>query len=233
MPAYEESRWPVRDDLVAAHIATVEQWVAPGTWWTGEQRVALVAEARLARVAADAPAWHAPSAAEPDRVAGLPIPQAAVDAVWRITRHPGSLVASWYESIVGSEDDESGVSAEQYVELVGIVAQVAAVDAFALGIGVDPIRLPDATPGEPTRERPDGSARLGHWVPIVDDGGPNVIKALSLVPAENRAMRRLAKVQYLPPDALMGDLAWSRGHLDRMQTELIAARTSALNECFY
>ncbi|MFO7591544.1 MAG: alkylhydroperoxidase-related (seleno)protein [Acidimicrobiia bacterium] len=229
MPPYDDASWPVRDDLASAHAATVAHWAGPGTWWTAEQRLTLVAEARRARDAPDAPAWHAPSAVEPERVATRPVPAAAVDAVWRITRHPGSLVASWYESIVGS----AGVSVEQYVELVGIVAEVASLDSLARGIGVDPLPLPEATPGAPTRARPDGAALHRHWVPIVDDGGPNVTKALSLVPAETAAVRRLAEAQYLPGDALMGDLAWSRGPLDRMQTELIAARTSALNECFY
>ncbi|HEU5301346.1 MAG TPA: alkylhydroperoxidase-related (seleno)protein [Acidimicrobiia bacterium] len=229
MLPYDDARWPVREDLATAHAATVVHWAAPGTWWTAEQRLALVSEARRARAAPEAPAWHAPSAVEPARVAALPVPAAAVDAVWRITRHPGSLVASWYESIVG----ESGVSVEQYVELVGIVAEAASLDSFARAIGVAPLALPDAAPGAPTHARPDGVAGHGHWVPIVDDGGPNVTKALSLVPAETSAVRRLAEAQYLPGDALMGDLAWSRGRLDRMQTELIAARTSALNECFY
>ena len=228
MPPYADARWPVRDDLAAVHAATVGHWAAPGTWWTAEQRLALVAEARRARSAPEAPAWHAPSAVEPDRLAELPIPSAAVDAVWRITRHPGSLVASWYEAIIAS-----GVSPEQYVELVGVVAEATSVDSFARAIGVEPFALPEPGSGAPTRHRPADAAQHGHWVPIVDDGGPNVTKALSLVPTETAAVRRIAEAQYLPSDALMGDLTWSRGPLDRMQTELIAARTSALNECFY
>lgn len=218
----------MRDDLADAHLATLGHWAAPGTWWTAEQRLALVAEVRRARAEPAAPAWHAPSTLDPERLRTLPVPPAAVDAVWRITRHPGSLVESWYEAIVGPD-----VGPEQYVELVGIVAEAASLDSFARAIGVDPLALPPAGAGAPTRVRPDDAHRHGHWVPIVDDGGPNVTKALSLVPAETAAVRRIAEAQYLPGDALMGDLTWSRGHLDRMQTELIAARTSALNECFY
>ena len=39
--------------------------------------------------------------------------------------------------------------------------------------------------------------------------------------------------RYLPTAALLGDLDWSRGTLDRRQIELVAALTSLHNECFY
>ena len=61
----------------------------------------------------------------------------------------------------------------------------------------------------------------------------NVLAALSADPGGERVRGRLAAAQYVPADALIGDLEWSRGALDRRQVELVAARTSALNECFY
>src|SRR5437773_1167564 len=39
---------PVRDDIRAAHRSLWTHLSAPGTWWTGAQRVAIAAEARQA-----------------------------------------------------------------------------------------------------------------------------------------------------------------------------------------
>jgi hypothetical protein len=59
----------------------------------------------------------------------------------------------------------------------------------------------------------------------------NVHRALSLVPEQARVLRRFQIAQYLPTEQV-ADLSLRRD-LDRMQMELVAARVSALNECFY
>ena len=61
---------------------------------------------------------------------------------------------------------------------------------------------------------------------------PNIVRALSLVPDAVRTMWRSSDAHYLPV-AEIGNPAARPADLDRMQTELIAARVSALNECFY
>ena len=60
---------------------------------------------------------------------------------------------------------------------------------------------------------------------------PNVIRALSLVPAEVRSWQALGGAQYLSPERMMS-METGRA-LDRAQIELVAGRVSALNECFY
>ena len=69
------------------------------------------------------------------------------------------------------------------------------------------------------------------------EGAPEeaaVIKALSLVPDGVRWLKDLSNAQYLPMAAgQMMDFSRGRGPLSRAQTELIAGRVSALNECFY
>ena len=72
-----------------------------------------------------------------------------------------------------------------------------------------------------------------HWVPTAPTTGPMVLTALSAVPAAGELMRALSDAQYVPFDALLGDLTWSRGTLTRQQIELVAAQTSLRNECFY
>ena len=68
---------------------------------------------------------------------------------------------------------------------------------------------------------------------VYGDGGfmPNIMRALSLVPDEVRMLRRLAATHYLAVEQIPDPTA--RRALDRMQIELVAARVSALNECFY
>ena len=60
---------------------------------------------------------------------------------------------------------------------------------------------------------------------------PNIVRALSLVPGEVRALRKSSDSHYVSV-AQIGDPTVRRS-LDRMQMELVAARVSALNECFY
>ena len=55
---------------------------------------------------------------------------------------------------------------------------------------------------------------------------------MSLVPDEVRTLCDLSAVHYLPMVDVI-DPSARLEHLDRPQTELIAARVSALNECFY
>jgi hypothetical protein len=99
------------------------------------------------------------------------------------------------------------------------------------------------------RIRPAAACDEGAWLPSIPSGAtgaseadlyggarrtPNVMRALSLVPDEVRMLRSLAPSHYVPfervPDA--GFTPPGRA-LSRAQMELIAARVSALNECFY
>lgn len=225
---YDQSPVAIRVDLEQAHRETVRSWAAPGNHWTGAERLAMVALARSAREADELPPWISPTTVDglvgDDEI----LPGAAIDAVWRLATHPGTLTESWYRDIIGR-----GLSPERYVELVAVVATAVCVDVFSAAIGVDPIRLPDPAEGRPDGRVIAGAAVTGHWVPTVAGRGANVGRALTAVPVAVEAWLRLSDVQYVPPEALIKDLTWSRGALDRMQVELLAARTSLLNECFY
>ena len=84
------------------------------------------------------------------------------------------------------------------------------------------------------------------WVPMIPDDANhgaeadlwpigrtgNVIRAMSLVPDEVRTLGDLGAAHYLP-NVMVRDPSACPAHLDRPQTELIAARVSALNQCFY
>lgn len=127
-------------------------------------------------------------------------------------------------SDVASFDDPA-----TYVEILGVVARTMAIDTTARGLAASAVRFPpthDAT----TTGRTDPSARQrSALVPTVGAAGPT--SALSLVPSENAAQEDLHGALYLTYTE-MGDIKIRKG-LPRWQLELVAARTSLINECFF
>jgi hypothetical protein len=97
------------------------------------------------------------------------------------------------------------------------------------GLGAAQEPLPEPVAGPPTGEIADNARPRKAWVPMV--GGMSIVDALSLVPAERQAMFDYHGPGYMTPTE-MADFTYTRD-LDRSQIELIAARTSAVNECFY
>ena len=116
-----------------------------------------------------------------------------------------------------------------YVELVGVVSRLSAVDTFHLALGIPLEPLPEPEPGEPSQMEEPLARHGAAWVPMV--GGASITQALSLVDAESTAQEDLHGPLYLTYEE-MAELDFVRG-LNRAQMELVAARTSAINECFY
>ena len=90
---------------------------------------------------------------------------------------------------------------------------------------------PGREPGSPDRRRPEGMADVGGHIEITAEHvGPNVARSLkSPVPITTAASLVLS--MYAGNDFL--EMVWDDRVLSRPQVELLAARTSALNECFY
>ena len=227
MVAYS-TELPIRPDLDQAHAEVASRWSTTGSWWSGVERLAIVEEVRHARDSDDIAPWESPTA-----IAGLisddhPLPDAAIDAIWRITNHPGTLTAEWHASILGR-----GIHPEAYVEMVGVVAQANAVDRFADALDLDRVELPIPSTSEPDQTGDASLEVTSHWVPTAKIKAPNVLKALSAVPFENETLSILSSAQYVRLGDLLSDLVSKQNSLSRLQVEVIAARTSKLNECFY
>jgi hypothetical protein len=230
--SYDDAPVAVRSDIATTHQAAWDRLRRRGTWWTGRDRVAIAAETRAAAACAlcrDRRQALSPYVVDGahDRVSDLPLQ--VVDAVHRIATDSGRLTERWYRELV----DETLADAA-FVELVGVVITVVGSDTFARALGVPIPELPEPEDGEPTRIRPPGARVDGHWVPSLppEHGAvPNVRRALSLVPAEARAFEEMGAVMYLPLDDLM-EFERDRA-ISRPQMELLAARVSALNQCFY
>jgi hypothetical protein len=242
---YEDSPFPVRDDLAGAHRRAWARLARPGYWWTGAERVAIAAETRQAPECAlcrRRKSALSPYAVEGrhDQVTVLADP--VVEMIHRVRTDPGRLTRAWYEGLRGAGLDDG-----HYVEAVAVVATLVAVDTFARGLGIALRPLPTSEAGAPTRRRPAGAKPGGAWVPWVEaadiapgerypypaDRPPaNILKALSLVPEEALGFFDVVEAQYLPSDA-MRQFGREFRAINHAQIELVAGRVSAVNGCEY
>lgn len=221
----------IRPDLMAAQAETWRRVTGPGASLTGAERAAI---AQLALAALDDPEplapWVSPSQAGREMLESVAVLSADVrDAVYRITRHAATLTEGWYDSIIAS-----GVDTFAYVEMVGVIAAVAAVDGFFRASGLERPPLPPTIDGTPHGQHPQVEPATLNWVPVAvpADAVAAVVQGLSASPQEMDTVRLLAAAQYIPFDQ-MGELGWSRGTLSRGEMELVAARLSRARECFY
>jgi len=234
----------VRPDLVDAHERAWAALAAPGTWLTGAERVAVAGEIRQARhcaVCARIRESLSPNAVSGPHTTLGSLPAAAVEVIHRVVNDPGRLSDAWVQSTLAQ-----GISEEQYVEIIGIVAMVMIMDTCARALGVPERTLPEPQAGEPTRYRPPGARRGVAWLPLVEPedtvpaDGPMypspragyIYRGLSLVPQSVRDYWALASAHYLPPEYVY-KFDRSIRAIARPQVEVLAARVSALHLCAY
>jgi hypothetical protein len=250
--SYANAPFQIRPDIVNAHNVAWSRIAHAGSWLDANTRVAIAAETRQAtrcvlcrrRKEALSPygidGAHDSLGALPDRV---------VEQIHRIVTDPGRLTRKWFDSVLAS-----GTSDTEYVEIIGVVVTVVSIDTFCRAIGMPPHPLPQPKMGEPHRRRPATARQRGEaWVPMIHrkdlDGElateeerilakswgavvGNIRRALSLVPEEAHAWFQLVETQYLP-SKWMRDFANEYRAISHAQIELIAARVSVLNQCFY
>ena len=227
---------PVRESLLREIERAWGRLAGRGTWWTGAERLAIAAEARQAercelcrrRKAALSPYTVA---GEHDGLGVLPAP--AIEAIHRLCSDAGRITERWIGAL---ELDETG-----YVEIVGVVAVVIALDTFDLALGRPRRDLPSPIDGAPTRHRPPGAKRNLAWVatlapedpnPYPVHGDKNIHRALSLVPQEVFNFFDLDVELYLK-DHEIRDFETDYRAISHAQIELVAGRVSALNGCHY
>ena len=250
--SYSNAPVPVRDDIVAAHERAWNRIARAGAWFDGKTRLAIAAETRHA--ANCALCARRKESVSPYGIAGQhdtlgALPERLVEQIHRIVSDPGRLTRGWFDSLMAS-----GTPDTEYVETVGVVATVVAIDTFCRAIGVPLHPLPAPQNGAPHQRRPRTARQRGEaWVAMIHPkdlegeldsaeeqslasywGGvpANIRRALSLVPEEAYEWFRLVEVQYLPGKA-MRDFANEYRAITHAQIELVAGRVSVLNQCFY
>jgi alkylhydroperoxidase family enzyme len=209
---FDQSEVPIRENLADAFRHVWGHLSTAGTWWSGPERVAIAEIARAAYQDQPIP--------EGDL---LPVP--AREAAALVGKQPSAITAELIQTW-----EIAGLDATQYVELIAVAAQVTTVDTFhrAMGLELEPLPYPQS--GTPSRELPAVPARKTRaWVPMV--GPPTIPTSLSAVPNEMAALEALHGPAYLTYEE-MSDPTIQKG-LSRAQMELVAARTSAINECFF
>lgn len=241
----EGSSDPIRADLLDAHSATWTRIASPGTWLTGERRLAVAAEIRVARdqcaFCREIKNAISPSAPRGTHQTTGRLTAPEIELVHRVVSDPGRLSEQWAQSVL-----DSGLADGEYVEIVGLVAMVMMMDTFTLGLGLPDQPLPAPVTGEPTRYRPPGARKQAAWLPltepedVVESDGPMypspkagyIYRGLSLVPQAVRDYWSLANCHYLPGQFVY-QFDKSIRAISRPQTETIAARVSALHQCAY
>lgn len=249
MGSFDYSNTPitVRSDITAAQQKAWQVIGQAGTWWTGGQRVAIAAEARnapnckLCRARKEA---LSPFAIEGEHDSVTDLPAAAIDVIHRVVTDPARLTRPWFESVL-----DEGLSDAEYVEVAIVSVLTVAIDTFARAVGSPPWTLPEAVEGEPTHIRPEGLADEGAYVPVITPNGAGpteadlyngsapfvlpILRSISLVPDQARLFYSIFSAQYLLPPEFFDPGSNGGRAISRPQMELIAARVSALNGCFF
>ena len=235
---------PIRAELALAIDLAWQRLAEPGTWWTGEERVAIAAEVRGA--VACKLCLQRKVALSPAHVHGRHdcrgrLSPIVVDAVHRLSTDAGRITERWVRELT-----DGGLGEERYVEIIGVVAVTTALDTFDRALGCQLRALPEPVAGTPSRQRPAGAARDLAWVstlapgavapgernPYPVHGDKNIHRALSLVPAEVFNFFDLDVELYLK-DHEIRDFSREYRAISHRQIELMAARASALNRCYY
>lgn len=235
---------PIRAGLAGAIEDAWQRLARPGTWWSGDERIAIAAEVRRAtacglcrqRKVALSP-YTIDGAHDTDGV----LPDNAVDAIHRLATDAGRMTETWVREIVAGPLGE-----ERYVEIVSLTAIVIALDTFDEALGRPLRALPEPVVGASSRIRPPGAKRNLAWVatlapeditaadpdPYAIHGDKNIHRAVSLVPQEVFNFFDLDVELYLRDEEIR-DFEHEYRAISHAQIELIAARASSINACFY
>ena len=242
---YSEADYPIRGDISAAHRAYWKKLATPGSWWTGAERVAIASESRsalecrLCEARKRALSSYGDSGKHDHEDL---LPEVAVDAVHRIITDQSRISQKYVNDNV-----EGGLSKPAYVELVGVVVATFSIDEFHRSLGLPLEHLPKPHKGPISRYSPRHLTEDMGYVPTIRNQRPegdeadlwpgdktaNVVRALSLVPNAVRDWRELGGAHYLSFDGMRNFGKDESRSLSRTQIELVAARVSAINQCFY
>lgn len=215
------------------HESMWSQLAESGPFWSGYDRVAILRESRqslnctlcLQRLQA-----LSPNAVDGKHESVSDLPAPAIEVIHRLRTDPARMTKSVFEQAL-----TQGLSIHEYVELIGVVATGVIVDTLHRAIGLPVPELPNGSTEPPTGQEEPTTVEVGAWIPIstasedVNELGiprtANIVRSMGLVPGITLLFFNVMRQTYL-----ISDLPVS---ITRSQTEFIAARVSALNQCFY
>ncbi len=230
---FQNCSYPVRPATVEAYSDVWRRLSESGPFWSGHDRMAIIREARqslecrLCQRRLDA---LSPNAVQGDHDCVSELPPAAIEVIHRIRSDPARMTQSVFETALAQ-----GMTDTEYVELIGIVATSVVIDTLHQGLGLNVPATLKGSAGPPTGQSPPAVVEEGAWVRLAPGDGElneigiprqaNIVRAMGLVPAVIvlffTVMRQAYYISNLPIS------------ISRSQAEFIAARVSALNQCFY
>jgi len=218
--AYVEDGYPVPSEITKTHRASWET-IAGGTrHWSSAQRLDIARQVRAARQQRQELPFNR---SYPDSL----LSTTALEATRTIAADAAKITRAW----ASKQTLELGFA--PYVELVSIVVTLTAIDGFAEALGRPLESLPAVSSEMPASAEDEDVTDIGAYVPMQDPWhGPNVSRALSMVASANALFMSNVAVMYTGKDHDFGEMIWD-GPLSRPQVELLAARVSSINECFY
>lgn len=199
---------PAADAAIAQALAGLS---GPGSFFTGAERVALAEQARFAR-------GFTQTAPELDPLVAESVARVAVEAMNSRSEH----VAAW---------EASGRDVLAFVEMVAVVSLICSIDSYRTGLGVALDPIPAPTSGDPTPAVDERAVTSNAWVPTV--GVALAPTAMSALPDETARKAAVSKEWYLTDQFVHKYDVEPGRELTRAQMELVASRTSYLNECFF
>jgi hypothetical protein len=226
---------PVPERFEQVHEQARGRFVSAGSFLDGATRRAIVEEARAARecgLCARRTEALSVAAVGGEHETVTELPSGLVELAHRVVTDSGRLSQAWFESVLAS-----GVTREEYVEAAGLLGSSTIADTFAVALTGEPAVLGASEAGEPSGVSNTALVEVGAYVGLMDHEhphpkfagrpAPNICRALALVPSAIDEFWDLFMPHYQP-------MAEADGHeVGRSQIEFVAARTSALNECFY
>ena len=240
MSLYADSEFPISAETDTLHRDELASFSKNGTWGTAAQRIAIVAEARKAR----SEVGIQESIGDEVLAENTTLPDAARRVAREVAVGGIGIDRAFCEQV-----QAEGVTEGAYVEIVGLVARLAHLDVFARGIGVPSRAFSEPEEDRtPSFARPSEAKQEGFFtasIPSAPEGGelaislfgpepaPNILRSLSLVPEEARRLNNVANEEYFSLETIFDMTFSSHEALSRPQIELVAARVSALNQCFY
>lgn len=231
---YEDTHYPVSPQVIERHEETWRLIGAPGAFWSGAERVQMVAEARAATACALCERRQAalsPFAVDGKHDAVSALPPVLIDMIHRLRTDPGRYTRTVFDGVLAA-----GISRERYIEAVSVVNAAVIVDTMHAALGLPLPNLPTPEPGSATGQPAPDVVDDGAWVPLtrVDDrnatvtglpGAPNIARSMGCVPSAVALFFTAFRGHYALRDIPLS--------VSQPQAEFIASRVSALNQCFY
>lgn len=223
--------YPVDAGRIDIFNAIWQRLAEPGYWWNAEEKQAIAQACRDARPKAIFERDQRDITTLSNKRENGNLSELTLHVVDKICTEPGNISPTWAQHAIS----ELGEGA--YAEIIGIIILLLPVDLLCHYLGAELMPLPSPQTGEPSREYPLDLRDNGAWIrqtatAIDNPELVNVSRAISIVPRENELRRALVDAMYMEGHSFF-DTRWERKAVSRRQLEIVATRTSAINECFY